>query len=446
MREIIVIGAGPGAAEHVTPAASEAIMNADRVLAAPRCMELAAGHKNAVEMRNFNEAFDRAEREDGSVAVIVSGDPGIYSLLPLVRRRFPDVPLRVLPGISSLQSLCASACEMWEGAAILSGHGRPLSRSKLLITAERNARTILFCGGAARASEGRPSGLQDKIVNEKRTSSRETAAVRSVCTPQWVCRELADACGGLGSRVDVVIGERLSYPDERVTRIQAGSGLAEAAERVFDPLSVMMIRNPSPYVMFGRPRDDDFIRSADVPMTREEVRSVIIDKLRLAPDAVMWDIGAGTGSVSAAAALECPDGEVHSVECSGAALELLARNREKFRLHNMNICAGIAPEALDALPDPTHVFIGGSGGRAASDDASLTGILRAVSSRGRGIRVVVSAVTLETLSAAFTIMNGDGFCGFGAVQISVSAGRQLGGSTLMAARNPVTVLYADTER
>ena len=402
--ELWVIGAGPGAADHLTPAAAAALARADCVVAAPRHAGLAGAHPNLVPMRNIPETLERMEREleRGNVAVLVSGDPGIYSLLPALKRRWPDRALYVVPGIGSLQSLCAAAGETWEDAAILSGHGRPLSAARFLNAVERRRLTLLFCGG-------------DR-------------------SPRWACEALAGAVGGLGSRVEVVVGERLSYPDERVTRGSPG----DFAGREFDPLSLMLVRNAEPWTPpFGRPRDADFERG-EAPMTREEVRSVILDRLELRPDSVFWDIGAGTGSVAAAAALAFPDAEVHAVECEAAALALLERNRERFRLHNMTVCPGRALSVMDGLPEPTHVFVGGSGGELSEFLARLARLPRPPG----GMRVLVSAVTLQTLSEAVSVLSGPGYRDLDAVQIAVSASRPLGRSLLMAARNPVTLLCA----
>ena len=403
-RELWVVGVGPGAADQLTPAASAVLARADCVVAAARHAGLAGAHPNIVLLKGIPETLDRVEREleRGSVAVLVSGDPGIYSLLPVLKRRWPGRNVRVVPGIGALQSLCAAAGEAWDDAAILSGHGRPLTAARFLTVVERRRLTVLFCGG-------------DR-------------------TPRWACEALAGAVGGLGTRVEAVVGERLSYPDERVTR----GAPADLAGRDFDPLSLMLVRNAAPWTPpFGRPRDADFERGG-VPMTREEVRSVVLDRLELGPESVLWDIGAGTGSVSVAAALACPDGEVCSVECDSAAVALLERNREKFRLHNMTIRPGRALAVLESLPGPTHVFVGGSGGEL----SALLARLPLLPCRGE-VRVVVSAVTLRTLSEAVTALSGPGYRDLEAVQVAVSASRPLGGSLLlMEARNPVTLLCA----
>lgn len=408
MRELFVAGVGPGAEDQVTLAVNDAIRAADCVVAAPRHLSLAEGHPNVIPLGGLRTTFERMEALDGRVAVLVSGDPGLYSLLPLLKKRFPHVPLHVLPGVSALQILCAAVEETWQDAAVLSGHGRPLSAARFLNTVERSRLTVLFCG-------------EDH-------------------SPRWACEKLAGAVGDLGKRVEVVVGERLSYPDQCITR----GTPAELAQGDHDTLSLVLIRNPEPWTPPRHLRDVDLERG-DVPMTHEEVRAVIPGRLCLTPGAVLWDVGAGTGSVAVAAALDCPDAEVHAIECAPAALDLIERNRAKFRLHNLTVHAGRALSLMEkslasagkGLCPPTHVFIGGSGGE-------LGDILSHLAGMDSPVRVLVSAVTLGTLAEATSLLSHAPWENLEAVQIAVSASRPLGRTLLMAARNPVTLLCAET--
>ncbi|NLL35893.1 MAG: precorrin-6y C5,15-methyltransferase (decarboxylating) subunit CbiE [Fretibacterium sp.] len=400
--ELYVVGVGPGAASLLTVQASELLRRVDCVVAAPRHSPLVDWHPNRLTLEGFSQTLDRVEKEleRGSVAILVSGDPGLFSLLPWLTRNRSHLSPRVLPGVSSLQSLCAAVGETWESAAILSGHGRPLSEATLLNSSETRRLSVVFCGA-------------DR-------------------TPQWVCETLA----GRVDRVEVVVGERLSYPDERVRR---GSP-REMSGLSFDPLALVLVRNLSPWTPpFGRIRDADFERSS-VPMTREEVRSVILDRLELCPGSVLWDIGAGTGSVSVSAALACPECEVHAVEFLPEALELTERNRLKFRRHNMTVHEGRALALLDSLPPPTHVFIGGSGGELRELLERIPGLMGLQT----GVRVMVSAVTLETLGDAVALLSGPLYDGFDAVQLCVSSSKTLGQSHALMGRNPVTLLSAQS--
>lgn len=398
--KLFVVGVGPGSADQLTSAARETIRRAGLVVAAPRHRALADGHPNVAALGNFEETFDAidAALEQGSVAVLVSGDPGVFSLLPLLKKRFPGDDLEAVPGVSSLQSLCAAARETWIDAAILSGHGRDLSEAKLLDAADQNGKTIFFCG------------------------------------PQWnprrLCRLLADWDM---NHLRLAVGERLSYGDQRLSR----GTPAELAARDYDDLSLVLIENPTPWEKpQARPRDADFLR-ADAPMTRETVRSAILDELRLRRDSTLWDLGAGTGSVTVAAALFCTDGQVCAVEKNPDAAALVARNVKKFHRHNVALYEGDNAAVLPSLPRPTHVFVGGSG-------SELPELLRAVAALGEGIRVVVSAVAFKTYAAAAEILAGTGFRDFDAVQVAVGRAKKIGGTFIMAAQNPVTIFSAFT--
>lgn len=403
--ELYVVGVGPGSQELLTAEAAKIIKEADCVAAAPRNAALAEGHCNILPLGDFAAAFERIrlELEKGSVAVLVSGDPGMYSLLPLIKKKLPAARLRVISGISAMQYLCCEAGESHERAAVLSGHGRPVSAACLLTAADRNEKTIFFCDSGK--------------------------------SPRWVCETLAKNEKNETGNIEVTVGERLSYPDQRVSVGTPG----RLSGRDFDPLSVVLIRNSAPWTPpLGRLGDDDFIRS-DVPMTKSEVRSAILDKLELTRGAVLWDIGAGTGSVSVSAALMCPECEIYAVDSDSRAAALAEENRKKFHCFNMRVLHGSGLDVINGLPAPTHVFIGGSGGE-------LRAILARVAGIGSGVRVVVSAVSLRTLGEACAAMEGEGFSGFEAVQLAVSRSKALGDSRIMAAQNPVTVCSAWTKR
>ena len=138
MREIVIAGAGLG---EFTSEVANAIRDSDVVIADSRFAGMIPPGKKIIPVKNFSQL----ENESGKILILVSGDPGVFSLLPVIKNRYPDENIRVLPGISSLQAICAHACETWQNAAVLSGHGRSLSPGKFLNTVERSRVTILFC-------------------------------------------------------------------------------------------------------------------------------------------------------------------------------------------------------------------------------------------------------------------------------------------------------------
>lgn len=178
-------------------------------------------------------------------------------------------------------------------------------------------------------------------------------------------------------------------------------------------------------------RDEWFIRGK-VPMTKSEVRAVSISRLELAPDSVLWDVGAGTGSVSVEASFLLPEGQVYAVEKNPQAVELIRRNREKFGRDNLTVVSGDAPGALGQLPDPTHVFLGGSGGR-------MGEILDLAMGRNPRVRVVINTISLESLGEAVSWLERRKISGE-IVSLQTARGRRVGRYHLMEGQNPVYVI------
>lgn len=178
-------------------------------------------------------------------------------------------------------------------------------------------------------------------------------------------------------------------------------------------------------------RDQWFIRGR-VPMTKSEVRAVSISKLELTADGVLYDVGAGTGSVSIEAALTVPGLQVFALEKKAEAAELIRKNKEKFRAETVTVIEGTAPEAFEGLPAPTHAFIGGSGGNMAS-------VLDTLLKINPSLRVVVNVIALESLAEITGWMKDRSVDGeITAVQTARS--RRAGAYHLMEGQNPVYVI------
>ena len=184
-------------------------------------------------------------------------------------------------------------------------------------------------------------------------------------------------------------------------------------------------------------RDEEFIRGK-VPMTKSEVRAVSLSKLELTEDAVFYDIGAGTGSVSIEAAAILKKGHVFSVEKKQEAIELLYANKEKFHRHNMTVVQGTAPEALKELPAPTHAFLGGTSG-------SMDEILEIVLKKNPQARIVINVIALESLGDAAACLKKRGIEGE-IVSVQVAKAKKAGPYHLMEGQNPVYIISFGGEK
>ena len=399
--KVYLIGMGMGNPDTLTVGAKRAIEGSDLLIGAKRLMEpfsdkecrkleliLSDDIANALEAEPFEQA-----------SVLLSGDVGFYSGATKLYEKLGSYDLEVIPGISSLVYFCAKLHTPWQDATLVSAHGREHNAVGVI---QSSAKTFCITGGKTKVTD--------------------------------ICRSLVDR--GLGE-LAVAAGERLSYDDERIVRGTA----AELADMEFADLSVMLVWNPNPIVRaFGAPAltDADFQRGK-APMTKEEVRALSIAKLRIAPDHAVWDVGAGTGSVSIEAARAANRGTVYAIEKNSDAVALLEANKAAFGLANLQVVSGSAPEALEELPAPDRVFIGGSSGNVAS-------IVECAARKNPAVRICATAVTIETLCDLMACVRDFHVEGADIVQVAVSRADELGRYHLMRAENPIYIVSFEVGR
>ena len=183
--------------------------------------------------------------------------------------------------------------------------------------------------------------------------------------------------------------------------------------------------------------DEEFERTEDVPITKEEVRAVQISKARLSPGQTVYDIGCGSGSITVEAALQIEStGNVYSVDFDSNAVELTKKNIEKFELTNVKVILGNAKEKISELPEADSIFIGGTGG----DTKEIIELCK--NKLKSGGRIVVGVILIETLYSVISIMDKLNFKSVDITQITISKSRKTSTGTMMLARNPVTVISA----
>ena len=208
-----------------------------------------------------------------------------------------------------------------------------------------------------------------------------------------------------------------------------------AAEGFGDVQAVLLVEAAEVLPRRAPGLPDEAFERGDVPMTKQEVRAAVLAKLAVRPEDILWDVGAGTGSVSVELALAAPRGRVYAVECRPEGCALIKANREKFRTRNLVLVEGLAPAALSDLPAPDAVFIGGSKG-------SLAAIVDAALDKNPDARICVSAIALESLSAAVAALTAKGRT-VQVSQIAVSRARAVGGLHLMMAQNPIYLITGE---
>jgi precorrin-6Y C5,15-methyltransferase (decarboxylating) len=309
-------------------AAAEAIAAAEMLVGSPRHLAHIEHSEptQVVELTGpLPPLLDRIgeQRDQGRrVCVIASGDPGFFGIVRVLSARLGPGSLRVHPGPSSVALAFASQGWSWDDAVVVSAHGRSLAPAIAHVAAVRKAAILT---DPVNPPEAVGAGLQ---------------------------------AGGY--RRDVVVVSRIGETDESTCHTDV-DGLAKGR---FDPMSVVLLLDPSspaseqPSVEWGR--HEDRFAHRDGMITKAEVRAVALGKLALHPSGVLWDVGAGSGSVGIEAAALAPGLRVFSIERNQLDAERISANAITFGV-DVETVLGEAPEALGRLPDPDRVFIGGGG-------------------------------------------------------------------------------------
>ena len=368
--KVHIIGIGDDGAEGLTSVATQLIDRAEVLLGAEQSLAGMPGNADRVEVGADLEAIvDHLEQHGGKrMVVLATGDPLFYGMARYLCDRLGKDRFEVVPNVSTMQLAFARVKESWDEAYLTNLANQSLDRAMERI---RIAEKVgLFT-----------------------TEEVPPAAVAKALLSRQIDYFMAYVCENLGS------------PDERVTSDE----LAAVAGQEFAPLNVMiLIRKPDmpdrPAAMVGRRlfgnHDEAFLQSKPKHglLTPSEVRSIALAELDIGPASVIWDVGAGSGSVAVEAAQMAPGGHVYAIEMDPEDHLLISANAERFGLPNLTAVLGNAPDAWGDLPDPDAIFVGGTG-------RSVSWIVDASFERLRaGGRVVANVASVENVSAVADVL------------------------------------------
>jgi precorrin-6Y C5,15-methyltransferase (decarboxylating) len=370
--KLVILGIGDDGLAGLTDPARRLIMSADLILGAASTLTLvesAPGPKVVLEadmsvaLKQVREALVCQ-----SPVLVSSGDPLFYGVARYLCDRLGKDLFEVVPHVSSMQLAFARIKESWEDAYLTNLAGRPI----------------------------------EAVIDRIRTAEKIGLFSSEECPPARLAAELLDR--GI-DYFRAYVCENLGSPDERVTQAE----LVDLPGMDFNPLNgFILIRKPNRpdragragrRRLFGNP-DDAFAQSLPKRglITYAEVRAIALAQLDIRTTSVVWDIGAGSGSVAIEAAQLASQGMVYAIEPEPADIALIQANAEAFGVPNVRAVAGRAPEILASLPEPEAIFVGGTGRQV---DPVLS---TAYSRLCQGGSMAVNVATIEGLAASYHIL------------------------------------------
>ena len=437
--QITLAGIGMGAETLLTEEVRNRIAEADYVFGAKRMIESVkklckqnVKKYNCYLSKDIIPLIENIQENSAKIVILFSGDTGFYSgcekLYNELCKHKGMGKAEVLPGISSLSVLSARTGISWQDAKILSTHGvePALWKSRLLDAAKHEKKTFFLTSGVADVEEI-GNLLSSEFAKEEWKNLKIYLGYQLSYPQEWVrCLTVDELCKLMNR------DHNDGWQDSLQNSLQEDPQ-DQLQDKPEEGLYAGMLINEQPKkhrLTPGYP-DDVFIRG-QVPMTKEEVRSVSICKLHLTEDAVVYDIGSGTGSVSVEIAALSPRVQVYAMEINGEAVSLLEENCKQFGLHNVRCIRTKAPDGLEDLPVATHAFIGGSKG-------NLREILWTLYRKNNHMRIVVNAVSMETICQMQELLKELPVEQEEILQLSVTKTKQLGGYHMLQAANPVYI-------
>ncbi len=413
---IVVIGLGVGDTACLVAAARNALVNCSIVVGSSRQLKMVETLVQGIEccalpkLDQLQQQLDEWQKNGvENIAILASGDPLYFGIGTWLVRHWPMQNIEFFPAVSSIQAACSALGLTLQTARVISLHGRPKTTLRRALQPNQ---TLL-------------------ILTDKHSS------------PQYIAQECVKA--GFPS-AQIMVCQKLGSSQQEIHR-ESAQTLSESQES-FHPLHVTVVQLAEPdsaiaevcQPVFPGIPDQVFVTGANDGsgmITKREVRLAILSYLQLSAQEVIWDIGAGCGSVSIELAYWQPQAQIYSVESNQDRLDKLLENQQRFGVvDNLHPLLGHAPECLAELPDPHKVFIGGSDGQLEEVFAEAWRRLPV------GGILLISAVTENTKQQLWYLQQQYGVeAEFDSVQMAVSRLGSLGSQWVYRPQLPVTLCY-----
>jgi precorrin-6Y C5,15-methyltransferase (decarboxylating) len=400
VQTVVLAGIGTGMAENMTLEVKQAIDRADVVFGASRMLSVCPAGKKTYPFYLAKDIIPVLEKEKPETAVILfSGDCGFYSGAKKMEQQLqkvPEITIKMLPGISSVVAFASRLKTAWQDGFLYSTHGVAKEEwVPVFAHAIQHEKKCFF------------------LTSGKEDVARMCQLLREITKPE--------------SEDLVVYGYQLGYPSEVVGELDLYS--PPTADGLY--VVYYYADKPCPKRLTPGLPDDSFTRGS-VPMTKEEIRAMVLCKMNLYKDSVVYDIGGGTGSISIEVARMAPTIQVYTLERFADAVELLEKNKKDFNVYNMTVIPKEAPDGLQDLPPADIAFLGGTGGK-------LKEILACLYEINPQMQILFTAVTMDSVLAMEDALKEYPEAKVDVIQVAVSRLKPVGAYRMMMANNPIMI-------
>ncbi|NES20985.1 MAG: precorrin-6y C5,15-methyltransferase (decarboxylating) subunit CbiE [Symploca sp. SIO3E6] len=418
MNGVNVVGIGLDGAAGLTETVRQLVEQATLLVGSDRHLSYFPNHSaSRLVLTDFTEAIQQirthlaTDNPDSCIVVLVSGDPLFFGLGRFLLAQLPPSQLTFYPHLSAIQLAFNRIKVPWQDAQLISVHGRSLEQ--LTVALKQSVNKI----GLLTDQNNTPNAIAQLLLGLDLAN----------CYQFWVCENL----GSTDEQVQCL-------PIEQILQKTFAALNVVVLLRQSEPVNQSLEINSLP--LLGLP-DRTFVSFPDRPglMTKREVRLLILGELALQPGQIVWDIGAGTGSVSIEIARLCQTSQVYAIEKTAMGSTLIEQNCQRLQVNNVVSIQGSAPEILPQLPAPDRIFLGGSGG-------NLSAILDSCRANLATDGIVVLALaTLEHLNQALDWFNSHSW-NYRLLQVQLSRSVPIGQLTRFTPLNPVTILTANQKK